>query len=208
MAGPGRDGTTACRSAGAVGVADCVVAGHKAGYIMARVPGHPRAGRGMYVFEHILVMEEMLGRYLLPGESVHHRNGVRDDNRPENPELWTRPQPTGIRASDAVAWARHILELLRRAGLHLQQCSGSPLSTLGGGGNRTLVLQYFTRASPGAACSAVSQPRRSLQASRRAGSAAVRCPVSSRGRARRWILLADARHRAGGFPGLTAPSSL
>jgi hypothetical protein len=85
---------------------------HKAGYIMARAPGHPRAaGTSPYVFEHILVMEEILGRFLLPGESVHHLNGIRDDNRPENLELWTRPQPTGIRASDAVAWARHILEL-------------------------------------------------------------------------------------------------
>jgi len=36
-------------------------------------------------------------------------NGVKDDNRPENLELWTRPQPVGIRASDAVAWAREIL---------------------------------------------------------------------------------------------------
>jgi HNH endonuclease len=42
-------------------------------------------------------------------ESVHHRNGVRDDNRPENLEIWTRPQPTEIRVSDAVAWAREII---------------------------------------------------------------------------------------------------
>jgi hypothetical protein len=76
---------------------------------MAWIPGHPRAGKGNYVFEHILVMEQLLGRYLLPDESVHHLNGVRDDNRPENLELWTRPQPTGIRAADALAWAHEIV---------------------------------------------------------------------------------------------------
>jgi hypothetical protein len=67
-------------------------------------------------------MEAVLGRHLFPDETVHHINGVRDDNRPENLELWVRPQPSGIRARDAVAWARDILD--RHEGLaHLQQRS-------------------------------------------------------------------------------------
>jgi hypothetical protein len=70
--------------------------------VIVRVPGHPRASKHPYVFEHILVAEDMLGRYLVKGETVHHRNGVRDDNRPENLELWVRPQPSGIRVSDAL----------------------------------------------------------------------------------------------------------
>ncbi len=83
---------------------------HKAGYIMLKLPEHPRARTMGYVFQHILVMEQMLGRPLLPHETVHHRNGVRDDNRPENLELWTRPQPPGIREADAVAWAWEVIE--------------------------------------------------------------------------------------------------
>jgi len=76
---------------------------------MVYAPGHPRAKSNPYVFEHILVAEELPGRYLTADETIHHRNGVRDDNRPDNLELWTRPQPSGIRVSDAVAWAREIL---------------------------------------------------------------------------------------------------
>lgn len=77
---------------------------------MVHAAGHPRATRRPYVFEHILVSEEPVGRQLLPGESVHRISGVRDDSRPENLELWTRPQPSGIRVSDAIEWARLIYD--------------------------------------------------------------------------------------------------
>ena len=49
---------------------------HKAGYVMIRIANHPRASSG-YVFEHILVAEEILGRYLVDGETVYHINGVK-----------------------------------------------------------------------------------------------------------------------------------
>jgi len=91
---------------------------HHAGYVMRRVPEHPRAKRnGGYVFEHVLVMEEMLGRFLVAGETVHHLNGVKDDNRPENLELWTRPQPAGVRARDALAWGIRMVALYSNAAI-------------------------------------------------------------------------------------------
>jgi hypothetical protein len=78
--------------------------------VLRRVPSHPKAKTANgYILEHVLVMEELLGRYLVDGEDVHDKNGVKDDNRAENLELWIRPQPSGMRASDAVAWAKDIL---------------------------------------------------------------------------------------------------
>jgi hypothetical protein len=60
------------------------------GYILAYRPEHPRAGTTGYIMQHRLVMEEILGRPLRRAEVVHHRNGIRDDNRPENLELLTK----------------------------------------------------------------------------------------------------------------------
>jgi hypothetical protein len=73
------------------------------GYIYIWEPDHPNSNKHGYVAEHTKVMASMLGRPLLPEEEVHHRNTQRDDNRPENLELWARGrQPPGARVSDLV----------------------------------------------------------------------------------------------------------
>lgn len=79
------------------------------GYVQVRTTkGDGNSGK--YTYEHRLVMEEHLGRALLPYETVHHKNGIRDDNRIENLELWSKAQPSGQRVEDKVKYAIEILE--------------------------------------------------------------------------------------------------
>ena len=62
----------------------------KAGYVLLRAVGHPRATkRGAYVFEHVLVYENFIGRLLVDGEVIHHKDGNKENNNLENLELIT-----------------------------------------------------------------------------------------------------------------------
>jgi hypothetical protein len=75
------------------------------GYAKVKVgKGHPGADAKGWMFEHRYVMAQKLGRALEPHERIHHRNGVRNDNRESNLELWTVGQkdPAGQRQLDRV----------------------------------------------------------------------------------------------------------
>lgn len=75
----------------------------KSGYVFVRMPTHPKACKRGYVREHVLVWEKAHKKSLPKGWHVHHKNGIKDDNRPENLE--------------AMSWQQHrdlIPSLLRR----------------------------------------------------------------------------------------------
>jgi hypothetical protein len=82
------------------------------GYVRMRIgKQYPTAKKSGEILEHRYVMEQKLGRFLKPGEYIHHKNSIRTDNRPENLELWTTKHAKGKRVEDVVAYCLEMLKL-------------------------------------------------------------------------------------------------
>lgn len=81
------------------------------GYVEVKMVGHPNAKKDGRVLGHVFVMSEHMGRPIRKNETVHHKNGIRDDNRLENLELWSCDHPFGQRVSDMVQFCRNYLSV-------------------------------------------------------------------------------------------------
>jgi hypothetical protein len=83
----------------------------KHGYRQITNKQHPNSNRNGRLFEHVFIMSEHLKRPLMKGERVHHKNGIRHDNRIENLELWHTGQPYGQRVEDKIKFYKEFLQL-------------------------------------------------------------------------------------------------
>lgn len=78
------------------------------GYKMLRAPEHPAADSKGYVREHVLVAERCLGRFLYAHEVVHHKDGDKQNNAPENLEVLLRSEHARHHATVGdTGWAKY-----------------------------------------------------------------------------------------------------
>jgi len=67
------------------------------GRVLVYSPHHPNPSYcGTHVYRYRLVVEAAIGRHLVKGEIVHHKNGIKDDDRLENLELMTQSQHASL----------------------------------------------------------------------------------------------------------------
>ena len=96
---------------------------HTDGYILLYTPQHPQANYGGYVKRAILVLEEKLGRPLRGGMVSHHKNGIKDDDRPENLEELSKSEHMRLHHPKGSKWGRNTCVRKRICGiLRRQQC--------------------------------------------------------------------------------------
>ncbi len=82
---------------------------NKDGYVLLTDRAHPNSNKRGRLLEHTAVMSKHLGRPILTGETVHHKNGIRDDNRIENLELRSHQHGKGAKVSDMVEFCMNYL---------------------------------------------------------------------------------------------------
>ncbi len=82
----------------------------KDGYRILSRSNHPNATKSGRILEHVFVMSEYLGRPLEKHERIHHLNGIRNDNRIQNLELWTTSHPSGQRVEDKLKWCKEFIK--------------------------------------------------------------------------------------------------
>ena len=82
------------------------------GYLRIYYPSHPDAHKSGTILVHRLVAEQKYGRRILPNEHIHHINGIKDDNRPENLEVVTANVHAGLTSKNGAAKRKEIREEL------------------------------------------------------------------------------------------------